>query len=206
MTDTAIEKPIFRSVEQALHVSFLMETLPATQKSQMQVMIDWMLEDRGIVQEREQGTINFGGLTALEIRGQCALVRGAVVHHLPKPEADAVHARFGHQVCKAGGVRGMRDYCAPMLSTQGDMATLTMAWGVFGTQRQRDDLSVRKIAAEYGLSKSTVANDMGIIRRMGRMLLDRAVERLSSIFERSGLVGGGEEAATSSQAARTGAR
>ncbi|WP_287496897.1 DeoR family transcriptional regulator [Pandoraea sp. CB10b_02] len=188
MTEIATD-PIFRSVEQALHVSFLMETLPVTQKSQMQVMIDRMMEDMGIVQEREKGTINFGGLTALEIRGQCAMVRGAVIHHLPKPEADAVHARFGYQVCKAGGVRGVRDYCSPMLSTQGDMATLTMAWGVFGTQRQRDDLSVRKIAAEYGLSPATVGRDMQIIRNTGRLLLNRGVERLAPMFEAQNLVG-----------------
>ncbi|WP_369952183.1 DeoR family transcriptional regulator [Ralstonia syzygii] len=181
--------PIFRSVEQALHVSFLMETLPVTQKSQMQVMIDRMMEDMGIVQEREKGTINFGGLTALEIRGQCAMVRGAVIHRLPKPEADAVHARFGYQVCKAGGVRGVRDYSQPSLSTQGDMATLTMAWGVFGTQRQRDDLSVRKIAAEYGLSPATVGRDMQIIRNTGRLLLNRGVERLAPMFEAQNLVG-----------------
>lgn len=184
-----ITAPIFRSVEQALHVSFLMEILPATQKSQMQSMIDRMLEEMGIVQEREKGSINFGGLTALEIRGQCAMVRGAVLHHLPKPEVDAVHARFAHQICKAGGVRGVRDYCQPSLSSQGDMATLSMAWGVFGTQRQRDDLSVRKIATEFGLSASTVGRDMQIIRNTGRMLLNRGVERLSSMFERQNLVG-----------------
>lgn len=186
---TEIITPIFNSVQQCLHFSFLMEILPATQKSQMQAMIERMLEDMGIVQERVKSTINFGGLNALEIRGQCAMVRGAVLHHLPKPEADAIYARYGHQVCKAGGVRGIRDYSQLMLSTHNDMATLTMAWSVFGSARQREDFSTRKIATEYGLSQSTVTRDVQVIVRTGRTLEGRAVERLTPIFERGGLVG-----------------
>ena len=187
---TEIITPIFNSVQQCLHFSFLMEILPATQKSQMQAMIERMLEDMGIAPERRaESTINFGGLTSLEIRGQCAMVRGAVAHHLPKPEADAVYARYGHQVCKAGGVRGIRDYSQPMLSTHNDLATLTMAWSVFGSARQRKDFSVRKIADEFGLGKSTVTNDVGKIRQTARFLENRAVERLLPIFEQGGLVG-----------------
>ncbi len=189
---TEIITPIFNSMQQCLHFSFLMEILPATQKSQMQTMIDRMLEDMGIVQERAESTINFGGLNALEIRGQCAMVRGAVLHHLPKPEADAIYARYGHQVCKAGGIRGIRDYSQPMLSTHNDLATLTMAWSVFGTARQREDFSTRKIATEYGLSQSTVTRDVQVIVRTGRTLEGRAVERLTPIFERGGLVGSGD--------------
>ena len=187
--ETVAEQPIFQSVEQALHVAHLMEILPATQKSQMQAMIERMTENKGIVQEREKGTVNFGGLSPLEIRGQCAMVRASVVHHLPKPEADAVHARFGHQACKAQGVKGVRDCCLPMMSTQDDIATLTMAWGVFGTRSQRDDLSVRRIATEYGLSASTVGRDMQVIRNTGRLLANRGIERLSAMFERQNLVG-----------------
>ncbi len=179
---------IFRSVEQALHVSFLMEMLPVAQKSQMQNMIDRMREDMGIAQEHEPGTINFCGLSALEIRGQCAMVRASVAHHVPQPEADAVHARFAYQMRKAGGVRGIRDYCLPMLSTQGDIATLTMAWGIYGTGRQREDLSVRKIAAEYQLASATVGRDMQIVRNTGRLLFNRAVDRLGYRFRASGLV------------------
>lgn len=185
---TVIDAPIFRSVQQCLHVCFLMEILPATQKSQMQAMIERMLEDMGIVQEREQGTINFGGLNALEIRGQCAMVRGVVIHHLPKPEADAVNARYAYQKLKAQGVRGVRDYSQPLLSTQGDMATLAMAWSLFATAKQREDLSTHRIAAEYGLAQRTISRDVQSIRNTAKMLENRAVERLTPIFEGSLLV------------------
>jgi hypothetical protein len=189
---TTTEAPIFSSVQQALHFSFLMETLPVTQKSSMQTMIDRMLEEMGIVQEREIVTINFGGLSAIEIRGQCAMVRGVVIHHLPQPEADAIHARYASQTLKASGVRGVRDYSQPLLSTSGDLPTLAMAWSLFATVKQRDGLSTQKIADEFGLGKSTVAKDVLSIRRTARMLENRAIERLTPLFERSGLMGDSE--------------
>jgi len=181
--------PIFKSVEQALHVSFLMEILPATQKNAMQSMIERMMEEMGIVQEREQGTINFGGLSSLEIRGQCAMVRGAVLHHLPQPEIDAVHARYGYHHLKGNGIKGVRDYSLPMMATQDDWATLAMAVSVFGTARQREEYSTRMIAKSWGLSQSTVVRDIKIIRNTAKVLHERACDRLNSFFEIHGLVG-----------------
>ncbi len=183
-----IEAPIFNSVQQALHFSFLMKILPATQKSVMQALIDRLMEDMGIVQEREQGTINFGGLSSLEIRGQCAMVRGAVEHHLPAPEVHAVHARYAHQAEKASGVRGIRDYAAPMLTTHSDTPTLAIAWSIFGTKKQRDGLSTYHIAKEAGLSQSTVQRDLTAMKNVAKMLEDRAIERLTSVFQKDNLI------------------
>jgi len=88
-------QPIFRSVTQALHFSFIMMTMPATSKSATQLVIERMLEDAGFREdEDEPGSIDFAGLSALEVRGQCALILSAVNSHLPKPEADAVKARY----------------------------------------------------------------------------------------------------------------
>jgi len=179
---------IFRTVSQALHVSFLMDILPVAQKSAMQSLIDRMLEEMGVLQVHERGTINFGGMSALEIRGQCAMIRGVVAHHLPKPEADSVYARYAHQACKAAGVRGVRDYVRPMLCTQSDMPTLAIAWSIYGTERQRADLSTRKIAAEFGLSPATVGRDANILRSTGKLLLDRAFERLTPLFESQAVI------------------
>ena len=203
---TVIDSPIFQSVPQCLHVSFLMQTLPATSKSIMQSMLERAMEEAGVMVQRERGNINFGGLSPLEIRGQCAMVRGAVEHHLPKPEADVVLARYvpaptldrvGRpelmpipiQVIKANAIRAVRDYCQPMLTTQGDIPTLAMAWSLFGSKAHKDDFSTRKIAADCKLSQSTVTRDVSTIKRLARVLETRAVERLTPIFMISGLVG-----------------
>jgi len=182
------ESAVFRSMEQCLHFSFLMAILPATSKSSMQSMIERLMEEAGIVSVRERSSINFGGLTALEIRGQCAMVRGAVVHHLTQPEAAVIHARYAHQVEKAKGVRAVRDYVAPLLATQHESATLAMAWGIFCTPKQRDGISTRRIADEFKLSQSTVTRDQQAIRRAARSLESRGIERLRPMFERCLLV------------------
>jgi len=182
------EKPIFRSVEQALHLAFMMEILPVMQKSQMQIMLDRLIKQRFMQETIEYRSINFSGLSPLEIRAQCAMIRGVVEHHLLKHESDAIHARYGFQVCKANGVRGVRDYCLPIMTIKGNIPTLAMAWGVYGTKRQREDLSSRRIAEEFSLSQSSVTRNMRVIRDTGMLLLDRGIDRLRVLFERGNVV------------------
>ena len=180
--------PIFRSVNQALHFSFLMETLPVSQKSQMEAIYR-QGGKRVVFDDYHHSTIHFGGLSPLEVRGQCAMVRGAVVDHLVEQERQAVLARYSFRTEKALAVRAMRDCARPLLSCQDEWPTLAMAWSIFGTDQQRDGLSVRLIADEYCLSKSAVARDVGEIRRTARTLENRACDKLSDLFLRSGLIG-----------------
>ena len=181
---------IFRSTGQCLHVAFLMEILPATQRSFMQAMLEAHMKACGIWEEPKatDRTIHFGGMSPLEIRGQCAMVRGMVEHHLTQPEAFAVKAHYGHTVTKAAGVRGLADYVSPLLTTTSKDAVLALAWGVFGNEKQREGLSLREIADHFGLAKSTAQRDQQTIRRMGRDMLTRAIARLDSRFQVSGLV------------------
>lgn len=188
LPEVVFDQPIFRSVEQALHISFMMEILPVMQKSQMQIVLERMIKEMRAAEEHEQRTINFSGLSPLEIRGQCAMVRGAVEHHLLKQEADAIHARYGFQSCKANGVRGVRDYCLPMMTIRENTPTLAMAWGIYGTKQQKEDLSSRRIAEQFSISQSSVSRNMRIIRDTGILLIDRGVDHLKSIFERGNIL------------------
>lgn len=187
-----MDNPIFTSVEQALFVAFLMESLPATQKSQMQALIERAMEEAGVIKARERGTVNFAGLSPLEIRGQCAMIRGAVTHHLPDPERDSVLAKYGFQLTKAAGVRGMRNYALALLAINGPDATLAMAWGVFGTAMQRKDFTATKVSTHFELPLRTVQRDMQRLRDTGRILHARAVERLQPRF--AGMLGYDREA------------
>ena len=183
-----MSEPIFRSVQQALHFSFLVATLPVSQKSQME-SIYRNGGKRVVSDEYHHSTIHFGDLSPLEVRGQCAMVRGVVVDHLLEPERQAVYARYSYRAEKAGAVRAMRDHALPLLSCQDEWPTMAMSWSIFGTDVQRDGLSVRLIADEYDLSKSSVARDVAEIRRAFRTLEGRAYEKLGEIFLRSGLIG-----------------
>ena len=186
------ETPVFASVQQALHISFLMEILPATQRSQMQVLIEALMKQCGVWDETPVApkTIDFGGLSALEIRAQCAMVRGAVDHHLTRPERDAIQAAYGRQRTQVAGVRGVAAYAVAMTSTARADAVLALAWGLFCPRHMAADLSLRKIGEEFGLSKSTAHRDQQIIKQTHRSLLSRGIERLGVTFANSGLVAG----------------
>ena len=68
--------PVFRSTQQALHVAFLMGILPVTQKSNTQMLLERLMEEAGVAKVvQRDGTLNFAGLSPMEVRGQCAMVR-----------------------------------------------------------------------------------------------------------------------------------
>ena len=180
--------PIFRSVEQALHFSFLMATLPVSQKSQMHELYVLSQKRLGVFNEKSTSTIHFGGLDPLEVRGQCAMVRATVYDHLAEPERFAVLARYAYQGEKGIGVRGIRDYCLPLLACGHEWATLAMAWSLFGTEEQKAGLSIRKIAEEFVLKPSSVNDDLVKIKKTSRSLEARAYDRLGVHFANTGLI------------------
>jgi|JI8StandDraft_1071087.scaffolds.fasta_scaffold424614_1 hypothetical protein len=181
---------VFTSVRQALHVSFLMEIMPATGRSQLQGILERLMEEAGIVRELEkhERTIDFRGLSSLEVRAQCAMVVGSVNAHLVPPEQAAIWTRFGLRRRQAQGVRALMDYVSPTLSTQHDTACLAMAWGLFAREGRRDDFSLNKIAAEFNLARTTLQRDQQKIGAYQRTLEERAVRNLTPYFERTGLV------------------
>lgn len=182
-----IDEPIFRSVQQALHFSFLMVTLPVSQKSAMS-QIYAQGGNRVWNEVRERSTIRFSGLSELEVRGQCAMVRGAVMDHLQVSERHAVHARYALQSTQSSGVRAMRDAAKPMLSCQDEWPTLAMAWLIFGSTVQTEGITTRSIADEFELSQSSVMRDIGRIRQAHHALELMAFDKLSELFRKDGLI------------------
>ena len=181
---TMTKSPIFKSTDQALHVSFLIASLPATQKSIMQAIYEQNIGNR----HTEASTINTSGLNALEFRGQCAMVCQAVDTHLAMPpERYAIKAFLGHQTVKAEGVRGIAQYMEPVVGFSG-MALLATAWNVFGTKSQRKGLGVREIAETYGMSKDKVARAASKIHKTAHDLRNRGVAGLEDYFKKTGLV------------------
>jgi hypothetical protein len=180
---------IFRSVGQALHVSFLMEILQPTQRVSTQLLIDSIREQLGKTEARIESTINVGGMSPLEFRGQCAMVVAAVRHHLPHPEHAAVRARFGHQLTKAGGVQDLAEYLQPQTGVQHDLAVRAIVWSQYhrGSQRAADRWSLRAIERETGVPINSLRRCATVVRQVGFALEMRADDRLGELFERTGL-------------------
>jgi hypothetical protein len=182
--------PVFSSTRQALHVSFILEVMPAVAKSQMQVVVEQLMAQAGIAQEleRHERTVDFRGLNALEVRGQCAMVVAAVSSHLTPPEQAAVWTRYGLRRRQAKGVDHLADYCEPMLTVAHLHARLAMIWGKFGREIDREAFSIRKIAKEFGVPHATVQRDQQKIVMCQRNLEGRALQRLDPYFSATGLV------------------
>ncbi|MDE2000803.1 MAG: hypothetical protein KGI52_17960 [Burkholderiales bacterium] len=175
--------PIFRSVSHALHVAYLIDSLPASQRGPLQIMIEAHMRALGIWDTQARSTsVQFGRLAPLEVRAQCSMIIGAVRSRLPGPERDAVQARYAHQVEKANGVAGVRNYAQPMLSLQDARATLAAAWSIYVDRKHRRDLSIRAIAEEYKLSPAAVGRDVKRIRHTGESLEKQAIDRLAELF------------------------
>ncbi|WP_429498935.1 hypothetical protein ACQUFY_08400 [Robbsia andropogonis] len=101
---------IFESVEQALHVSFMVISLPSRQKNTFRLALIQALEQVADLTARQEATleylrgtriestINFEGLTGDEVRAQCAMVVAAVRDRLPADERNAVWIRYARGI------------------------------------------------------------------------------------------------------------
>jgi hypothetical protein len=181
---------VFSSTRQALHVSFLIEIMPVVARSQMQMILERLMEEAGITPQLElhERTIDFRGLSALEVRGQCAMVVGAANGNLPLPELAAIWTRFGMRRRQADGVRALAEYLEPLMGTRHDVARLAMIWSLFAREGKRDDFSLNKIASEFDLARATLQRDRQKIAVYQKALEQRALERLDPYFKRTGLV------------------
>lgn len=180
---------IFTSVGQALHVAFLMAILPPTQRVSTQVLIDSMREQSGKTEARIASTINMGGMSPLEFRGQCAMITSAARNHLPGPEYAAVRARFGHQRTKADGVQALAEYVQAASGVEHDLAVRAVVWSLYhrGSQRAADRWSLTSIGRETGVSVHALRRCAETVKRMGEALERRAESRLGDLFKRTGV-------------------
>ena len=186
-----MSEPIFCDASHALHVSYLIQSMPATSLSPTAVLIDQLVKENHVWDEipaPRESRVNFSGLTPLEVRAQCAQVV-AMVNHLPhEAERFACQAIYGHQVIKADGVRGLGRYCSPVLSCQSDEFALYCAWHVFATTRQRDGMTQGEIAKHFGVAVESVREACATVRKYGKAMHTRALDALTERFQVGGLI------------------
>jgi len=202
---------VFRSIQQALHVSFLMDILPVTQKGNTQVALERLMEEAGVAKAvQRDGTLNFSGLSPMEVRAQCAMVLGAVEHHCLPYERAAVTAWFSaadtpgqrslSEVAahrrKVYAITALHAYAQPRLTIESPAAQKLLVWHVHCRGKLRDQLTERSIAAEHGLSQSTVHRNIVAVATACALLRRAGMARLQAMFIRDGLVDSAEESCT----------
>ncbi|WP_250533514.1 hypothetical protein [Caballeronia sp. AZ10_KS36] len=209
---------IFDSTEQALHVSFLIVSMPARQKNTFRMALIQALESVGRLSDRQEsflaylrgeksGTVDFSGLSADEVRAQCAMVVAAVSDQLPEPERNALWIRFARgiparpksaTVAADPGVPPSSEWRRGVFGLANEMrAALTInrreaiialiAAHAFPHQREKD-FSYANLSKEFGIPVRTLERAAFTIRKRLRLLERQAVDRLQPLFERGGVV------------------
>lgn len=191
---------IFTSTGQALSVSYLVMSLPARQKNSFrQALLQiiegvelpsarlkaWYMQLKG---ERSGSTVNFDGLDPDEVRAQCAMVTQVVKDHLPGPEQWVIWAKYSNQVDRAAGVKGLAEYVAPMLTISDQMAIRALVYGHFAPHMRNRGLSYEDISKDRGIHVKTLKRASSLIAQTSGVLEKLAVDRLTPMFQRDGLV------------------
>lgn len=209
---------IFESTEQALHVSFLVLSLPARQKQTFRLTLIRILESIPKLTKRQAewldelygrpgGSIAFDGLSGDEIRAQCAMIVAAVRDHLPEPERNAVWIRFARGIPKrparAGlaadlgtppsiewktGVLGMAVYLRPSLPVASRDPIMALIAAHSFPHQREASLSYKAISADSGVPVRTLERASMIIRKRLRDLEALGIARLRERFVADGVV------------------
>lgn len=195
-----MNRPIFTSTGQAVHFAYLVQSFEACPESQFAKEMrkhQAMLGELGY-----RSTVDFSGLNPMEIRGQMAMVRSAVESKLPKPESDALKARYGTVTVRKlpDGTRhaemseerrlaitGLADYLHPQFDS---VPLLALAWmisrAVGNVAAMRP--AFKTIAAQFGSSAATMSRkNPKLLERLAGLEMS-GIDRLTPIFEREGLV------------------
>jgi len=196
-----MNKAIFKSTSQAVHFSFIMESLEASSESVMAKMLREHLMSLGLWKS-EPGSINFGGLTSLEIRGQCAMIRASCRTKLFGPEFWVIVSRYG--MVKVGKTRdGETAYYLPPEKAEAldslagwltaehaslppEVLKLLVIRATSNVEGMRP--TFRAISEKSGCNKDTLCRHAKKISHRLRELETLAFDRLTPYFERDGVI------------------
>lgn len=181
-----MSEPIFRSVYQALNTSFILEYERMSQKGATQIVLEDLRKRGGYLSEkRPDRGMNLGGMSPLEFRGQCAIIRRTVESSLKGAHIDAINAYYGLQLRQAAGVKALCDLLGSLCNTRSDSALKAMMWSIYD---RRQSLSINAIAVEYAINRKTVTRDLSLLRKLTHNLQVAAETRLEAMFVARGLV------------------
>jgi hypothetical protein len=185
---------VFADTAVALHVSYLIESLPTLESCSLRRALIAIMESIDLMNRQQSdwlrrligtpsSSVNFAGLTRLEIHGQCALVIDAVNARLPDPELFAMLARFAQtRPEKSAGVYGLVEYVYPSSPTGNHAALTDLVWRRYLPHQYRGGFSFRDIAKRSQVSKSTLARTADWLDGECDGLELRALRRLEETF------------------------
>ena len=194
-----MSEAIFKTVGQALYISFLMEIITPGAKSSTDSVINSLMENCGMVFDGyRENCVNTRGMTVDEWRGQCAIIRQMVTDELPKPEKYAIWARYAQYdnrikvITKADGVEGIAHHVESVCSIKGD-TLLELCVNFYGLHtfnakgKRINPPSLRSISDKYHKSLTTLTRSKQVIAAHAAELEMIALSRLEPLIQRKKL-------------------
>jgi hypothetical protein len=196
---------MFKSAEQAIHVAFLVMSVPARQPNALAQMLRHVLEEMPDRTKRQDAMLEYLGgsrngdyvapgdrLTMDEFRGQCAAIVDRIRKTLPGPECVAVWSRWGVMTGPEGektmGVAGLTEYCRPLLRITDVIAIQALIYGRTNERWRAQGLSYDEIAKACSISVKTLRLAAATIKATAESLENMACARLTPEWERDGLL------------------
>ncbi|MGB8422198.1 hypothetical protein [Paraburkholderia sp.] len=196
---------IFRNTQQALSVAYLVMAEPAREKMAFRLALIRIIESIGTLNRRQaafldylygqkEGTVNFEGLSPLEIRGQCSMITAAVAHHTKKAEQAAIWIRHARDHDKKVAVIWMaRQLRAKLNITSTDAIRYLVAEQSLPQKERDPEKTFKYISEQTGVPVRTLERAAVTIRKHLRQLENSAVDKLTPMFVRDGVVASEEE-------------
>lgn len=188
----------FQDTRQALHVAYLVLSLPPRQKAPFRNMLIRILEDLDRPTRAQeawlnelrgpQGDFDPERLTLEEFRAQCAMITDAARTRLPSPEYAAVLARFAHGDEKVAGINTLAVWSRKSSGITAVSLLRDLAAWNYLPRTQREGASIRDLADRHKVTKDKAFRAAKWMARRFTELENLAVARLESGFVLHGVV------------------
>jgi hypothetical protein len=203
---------VFGDVSQAVHVAYMVMAQGASQGAPMRKALLRVMEEVRLASEEQRHwldqlrgerntTVNFEGLSSLDIRAQCALVAQAVRTKLPDAERWVLQAKYGHtdfedadggrrfafSAERIAAIQGLSQWLEPLLPKIPQLA-LDCMLGRLYANHSKIDISSRDLAEQFGGNHTQYLRAAKKMKEHLRALEAQALARLEPHFAQHGLV------------------
>lgn len=201
------DEAVFKSIGQALYMAYAMEFTELGSKGATLLLVEDLMKHRygEAPVPRSERNINMGGMTPLELRAQCALIRGSVNNNLIGHERDAICARFGFKTTRTDAIVRLLDHYASLCNTRSKDALGDLMRGIYEPgmrmkhgetpvefnkrkSRQEHEFSLRAIARRHSIGRDTLHRDQLLLRKLCNAIEVRAQARMEEVFIKAGLL------------------
>jgi len=138
----------------------------------------WLEQLRGTPSE----TVDFSGLTQLEVRGQCEMIRDAAYQRLPAHLYGLVCARFGLGMRKAYGVESLTETLRWRAPIRNATALRDLVLRQYLEAAEREGFTLRAISKRTNVPRSTLGDGALWLANETRLMELEAIRRLDATF------------------------